>query len=280
MTAFAETLTAPARRPLLAPLFRDEPTFTALALFITALIAPTLAAASVDPRTLAGVNVWMKPLKFEIALVVYLMTLAFFARWLPAGTTNRRWYRVYAMIVAIAIVAELIWIIGAAAAGTLSHFNRETAAMDALYSVMGVGAVTLTSPSLLYGVLIARNPSTGLPPPMKTSISLGLVLTFFLTLVVAGVMASGASHLVGGNLSDAEAAPLFGWARDGGDLRVAHFFATHAMHFVPLLGLASVALFGREDARPVWIFTVLFAGFVGWTFLQALSGLPFATAIE
>lgn len=279
MSAFAETLPARARRPFLAPLFRDEPTFTALALFIIALIGPTLAAASVDPRTLAGVNVWMKPLKFEIALTVYLMTLALFARWLPAGTTDRRWYRAYAMIVGIAIIVELMWIIGAASAGTLSHFNRETAAMDALYAVMGVGAVTLTSPSLLYGVLIARNPSTGLSPAMKTSISLGLILTFVLTLLVAGQMASGDSHLVGGNLSDAEAAPLFGWARDGGDLRVAHFFATHAMQFIPLLGLASVALFGRDDTRPVWLFAMLFVVFVGWTFLQALSGQPFAPTI-
>jgi hypothetical protein len=279
VTAFADTLPASSRNEVLAPLFRDEPVFTALGLFIAALVAPTLFAAVVEQRQLAGVNVWAKPLKFEFSLVAYLITLAFFARFLPAGTTRRRWYRIYSAIVAGAIVAELIWLIGAAGAGVASHFNRATPLMDAAYAVMGVGAVTLTTPTLVYGVMIARNQRSGLSPALKGAVSLGLVLTFVLTLLVAGTMASGTTHLVGGNLSDAEAAPLMGWARDGGDLRVPHFFATHAMHFIPAFGLLSVVMFGRTDRRPVWAFAALFAAFVGWTFLQALSGRPFLPMI-
>ena len=66
-----------------------------------------------------------------------------------------------------------------------------------------------------------------------------------------------------------------GWARDGGDLRVAHFFATHAMHFIPAFGLVSVAVFRPANRLPVWLFAAAFVGFVIFLFVQALRGEPF-----
>src|SRR5262249_17865462 len=86
-----------------------------------------------------------------------------------------------------------------------------------------------------------RHPHTAPPeqppdPAFRLSVGLGLVLTFFLTVAVAGYMVNNGGHFVGSQSTVAPGAPLMGWARDRGDLRVAHFFATHAMHFVPAFG--------------------------------------------
>ncbi len=272
-TAPAVALASPAA--LLRELFRREPLFAATALLLVLAIVPIFAAGLVDPRLFNGVPIWEKPLKFAIALAVYMATLAWFAGWLPKGTTTKRWYRWYSAIVVICIAGEMAWIGGAAANGTGSHFNVATPAMSVIYGLMGAFAVTLTSASLVYGILIHRNGANGLSPAFRLSVSSGLVLTFVLTVLVAGFMSSNGGHWVGGNPSDAEAAALMGWARDGGDLRVAHFFATHAMHFIPAFGLVSALLFSATDRRPVMAFAALFTAFSLYTFFEALAGRPF-----
>ncbi len=261
-----------------APRWRDpfeaERLFAALGLLIALSMAVTLTAMAIDQRLFLGENVWVKPVKFQIALVIYLMTLAVFARWLPAGMTAQRGYRIYAGIVAFAIVAELAWIIGAAMYGVASHYNRSSALMDGLYAVMGMAAVVLTTPTLVYGIAIWRNRATGLAPGLHLGIALGLVLTFALTLPVAFTLAGQSGHLVGVPVSGARV-PLMGWSREVGDLRVAHFFATHAMHVLPVAGVLAVGLLPARLARPaVWIAAALFTAFVAATLAGALAGLP------
>lgn len=251
-----------------------EPRFFALGVLLAMSMAPTLFALWVDDRTLLGIAIWLKPLKFQFALFVYLLTLAFFARYIPSEVKARRWYRAFVAVVMAAILLEMAWIVGAAALGTGSHFN--VAGIGAvLYPMMGVLATLLTSATMVYAILIARNRDTGLPPVLKEGIVLGLALVLPLTLVTAGTMSQMGGHLVGGSGSDAGGLVLMGWSRDGGDLRVAHFLATHAMHFVPLFGLLSLALFGAENRLPVRLFALAFVVFVALTFAQALSGEPF-----
>src|SRR5262245_5839731 len=71
-----------------AEVFAREPLYAGAAFCLAALIAPTLVAMTLYGRALAGVNVWLKPLRFEVALTVYLATLAWFAGWLPQGVTH------------------------------------------------------------------------------------------------------------------------------------------------------------------------------------------------
>jgi hypothetical protein len=261
----------------LAEFFGREPFYAGAALCLAALIAPTLFAMALDGRTLLGINVWLKPLRFEIALTVYLATLAWFAGWLPQGVTATRWYHIYSVCVVTAIAAEMIWIGGAAAFGVASHFNETSPIMAWTYRLMGGLAVLLTSCALVYGFLILRDRNSDLNPGFKLSVGFGLVLTFVLTLAVAGYMASSGGHFVGGPAYDnVQGAPLMGWARDRGDLRVAHFFATHAMHFIPAFGfIASLLLSASAARRAVIAFSAVFIAFVGYTFGEALMGRPF-----
>lgn len=265
----------PGRVDLLRRVYEREPRMAALGTFLLFLAVPTLVAHALDGRAIAGVSVWMKPLKFEVSLSLYAFTLALAAHALPERMLRSRRYDLYMQLVVAAVLAEMAWLIYAAAIGQPSHFNRSDPLLSGIYALMGVVAVFLTSATLVYGVAIGRNSDSTLPPAAKAGLAQGIVLTFFLTVAVAGFMAGGEGHLVGGNVSDSEALPLLGWARDGGDLRVAHFFAAHAVQVIPLFGFMAAALFGSVRTYPVAIFSTFYAGLVIYSLVEALDGRPF-----
>ena len=189
---------------------RLEPMLAGLGVVLLAMVPPTVAAALFDGRQFLGIDIWLKPLKFEIALAIYVFTLAFYARWLPSGTLGKRWYRIYAGAVAFAILFEIAAIAGSAAEGTGSHFNEATPLHAAIYALMGVFATLLTTMALVYGVLIARSDRAPRDPALKAGLVLGLLLTFALTMGIAGFMGAYGSHFVGGSGTDAGGVPGIG----------------------------------------------------------------------
>jgi hypothetical protein len=252
-------------------LFGAEPVYTGLALAMFLLLIPTGFAALVDERLVNGVNAWVKPLKFQVSIGVYLLTLAYFARFAAPGALSTRRYRAFALAVCGAAVAEIVWIMSAATFGVASHFNPSFAS-ELIYPLMGALAVLLTSASAVQAWQIWRNPATGLSPATRDGVVLGLALVFPLTLVTAGTLSSMDGHLVG--QAGGATVPLMGWAREAGDLRVAHFFATHAMHFVPVFAIVSALLLGPQRRAPVWLFALAFAAFTLLVLAQALAGRP------
>ena len=260
-----------------AELFRRDPLYAGAAASLLVLAIPTALAATIDPRTLHGESVWIKPLKFEIALTIYLATLAWFAGWLPDGVAGARWWRRLSAVVVLGVVAEMIWIGGAAAFGVASHFNTTSRAMALIYPMMGLVAVTLMSSSLVLGAILLRHGQSRIEPTLRLGAGTGLVLTFLLTVAVASYMARQPGHAVGGTSA---AAGLLGWSRDGGDLRVAHFFATHAMHALPAAGFVAGRLLPARPARLATAATAaLYVALVAWTLGEAIAGRPFPLAI-
>lgn len=229
---------------------------------LTALAAlPLMVAHGLDPRQFQGDGIWLKPLKFHLALALYTGTLALFAMFLPPETfTTRRW-RAYIGVVILCILAELLWIGAAAALGTASHFNQSGLWVP-LYNLMGLAAVILTSLSLTLGLVFWRHRADTL----MLAIALGLILTFLLTVPIAGTLASLPGHLVGTPVTGARV-PLMGWSTEVGDLRLPHFLATHALHVVPLAGLTG-------NRTTVWAAAAAFTALTLWTFARALQGLP------
>lgn len=264
------------RDGLLNRMQHDAPVLTALGLLLTLSLVPTLAAMQIDDRLFQAESIWLKPVKFQVALAIYALTLAVYARWLPRASRDARWFRRYVAVVSVAILAEILWVCGAAALGTASHFNLTSPLWSGLYAVMGAFAVILTSASLVFGILIWRNRETGLPGPVRLSLALGLILTFVLTVLVAGTMSSGSGHLVGTAAAGDTGLPIFGWSRSAGDLRVAHFLATHALHALPLAGLGVLLVLPDARARlAVWAAALAFSALTLATFAQALAGRPF-----
>jgi hypothetical protein len=254
-------------------MWHDAPTFTCLALFIALTAIPLLAAALIDPRMFLNAPVWQKPLQFHLALSVYIITLAFFARYVPGGLNSRRW-RIYAAVVSFCILAELVWVGGAASYASASHFNVDDIVMGTIYGFMGVFAVILTSASGVMGIAIWRNKATGLPPALHLSVALGLILTFVLTVIAAGTMSSMPGHHIGLPITHA-ALPILGWSREVGDLRVAHFFATHALHVIPIAGLLTIRMPPATGRLIIIATSAAFIALTAFAMWQAFQGQPF-----
>lgn len=254
---------------------RRQPKLAAVGLVFLLAALPLTLAGFIDPRTVHGVSVWVKPVKFLVSIALYLWTLAWFFGYL-APATQRTWAGRYVIhATPILTFLELAWIIGMSVAGQPSHFNRASPLATVLYGLAGLGAVGLTLSMLVQGVMLARDKSVSLAPAFRLSLVAGSLIGFAGTLVFAGFMASGPGHWVGGTPSDASGLSLMGWSRTGGDLRVAHFWATHAQQVIPFAGALLVrSRFGWRSTG-VWLVALAYAGFSVFTFVQARAGQPF-----
>lgn len=257
--------------------------------FVLLLLLPVLYLAFVmDMRTTLDANVWLKPIKFSIALIVYVFSLSWYANYLPGTWREHRWFNYFTNIVVMAIALEMLWLIYAASIGEKAHFNTTHAILAPVYFLMGLMATILTAQAIVVGIGILRNKDALLKTLTRYSLAYGLITTFILTLVTAGYM-SGApaqSHAIlpeGKSVySETDALFFIGWLREVGDLRVSHFFATHAMHLVPLVGWFIAKIFhnrvGSNDilAKRIALLLCAFYGlFVLSLFFQALLGKSF-----
>lgn len=208
-------------------------------------LVPALVLQPIDPRLLNEISVWVKPAKFALSLALHYATLAWAIGLLAPAWRQGDYMRRSFLLSLCAGFFEIAYISLQAARGRASHFNEATTAEMVLYSVMGVGAVILVVQSFDLGRHILKSPRRELDAGVRLGAGLGLTLGSVATLVTAGIMGSGAvpaalgypeGHWVGGTLSDAGGLPLLGWSTSGGDLRVPHFFSTHIMQVLPLLG--------------------------------------------
>jgi hypothetical protein len=226
-----------------------------------------------------GINVWTKPLKFELSLSIHFLTLALMVSLLSDMARGSRLVRWAISAAAASGIAEIAYIALQSARGRASHFNVETPMEAALYPIMGVGALILTIAPIIVGVQIWRNGRTDIGPGLKRGAVLGLVLGGIATLFTAGFLSSSliveTGRWVDGVRNDSHGIPLMGWSGVGGDLRVPHFFALHVTQALPVLGMAADRwAMGREQAvvlAGVGVWIALVAG----TFVQALNGVAF-----
>jgi hypothetical protein len=253
-----------------------EPVATRLGLAMLALAPVLLLAMAIDPRSLQGASPWVKPLKFALAFAAYLLTLGWYAASVRPAWRARRRFRWPVAAGAAAIAMEQAIVTLQSVRGTGSHFNVATGFDAALYGAMGVGALVLTAMALPVAAGLARHAVPGrLAPGLRHAMVAGLALGCALTLVTAGTMSALGGHGVGAaDGTPGAALPLLGWLRAAGDLRTPHFFATHAMHAVPLMVLALLP-WRRLGPRGAWALGAAWTLFVLAVFVQALAGRPF-----
>jgi hypothetical protein len=242
--------------------------------FIAALAVPTLMAYGLDDRLLHGVSVWSKPIKFEAALVLHFATLLLLAPLLSTEIKRSGWLRGSLLAAASAGVLETAYIVLQAARGRVSHFNFETTLEQVAYSLMGIGATIIVAGSALFGWLILRSRPAVADgrDGLRTGAALGLLLGSLGTLVIGGYLGSQTSHWIGGDPTDATGLRLTGWSTTGGDLRPAHFLATHMMQVMPVVGLIADRL--RAPAVAVWVVAAIYVVMITVVAAQALMGVP------
>ncbi len=244
-----------------------------------ALFLPSVIVAGIDDRLLNAISVWSKPIKFQLSLIVTLATLLWLLPLLSVQQLSSRLVRWAGIAVSGASTLEIFYITLQAARGRASHFNAQTPPEAMLYSLMGVGAVVLVIGCFVFGLALWRAPRQTGQDGLRLGGAVGLMLGAVATLITAGILGSGAlsdqSHWIGGIRSDANGLPLVGWSSTGGDLRVPHFFATHLMQALPILGLLADRL---RLQRPLLIISLGAIGgvvVVVATFVQALAGHSF-----
>ena len=128
----------------------------------------TLPALLLDGRMLQGENVWVKPIKFQIALAIYLVTLAVFASLLPKDAATTRRLRWIGLALTLGTLAELLWVGGSAMFATASHYNPHPV-MSAIYLSMGGVATVLILGSLMMGLSFWSARDSHLPEAGKAT---------------------------------------------------------------------------------------------------------------
>jgi hypothetical protein len=274
----AHSLNSPASRGLPSPhaavalAYQGQPLLAGAGILLLLATIPTLAALGLDGRTLNGINVWIKPLKFEVSLALHLLSVAWLMLFLPER--QGRLVRGLAYAMAGAAFFEIAYIALQASRGEASHFNVGTPITGLLYTLMGIGAVTLVATSGWLGALILRHGQTS--RPIVFAAGLGLVLGSALGGLLGAYMSSQPGHWVGGEATDRGGLPVFGWSRTGGDLRVAHFVGLHLIQAVPLAAWIGAAILPDRLQKPAIVAVAAVGSLVALTvFIQALSGLPF-----
>jgi hypothetical protein len=261
---------------VVAAALRRETALVVATLAILALALPTIVALLVETRTLAGLNVWIKPLKFDASVALLLATYAIGFGLAREDDRRRRWVRGAVGLVVVSAVLEIAYIILQAARGEASHFNVSSAWEVLAFQLMGLFAVILTAGAGVAAVLVWRAGAKGLGDGLWLGLVVGFALTFVLGIVTGFAIGGNGGHFVAATgampVDDLDGIPVFGWSRDVGDLRAAHFVGLHILQVLPFVGWAADRLAPRAS-RPVVVVTALaLTGLTVWALAVALSG--------
>jgi hypothetical protein len=255
--------------------YRSQPVLFIFAALHVAMMVPTLAALLADTRTFNGINVWIKPLKFQSSVAIFLATIALYWPLMDKADRENRLVHAAVWFVSLASLFEVAYITYRGSLAEASHYNISTPATALMYSLMGIAILATTAVSGWFGWLILRARDAVAKPDVRFAIGVGLIAGLILGSFPAIYMSSALSHWVGGVQNDANGSILFGWSRTGGDLRVAHFIGLHAMQGIPLIGFLATRFTPARTRSVVIAATVLWTLATMATFAQALMGRPF-----
>jgi hypothetical protein len=254
-------------RTILADARRGHPGLFWLTLGMAALALVTAGLAVLDQRTLLGAPLWSKPLKFSISIALYSLALAWMLGQLRVRTMRRTGW-----VIVAGLVLEMVIIVGQAARGQMSHFNRDGGLGSVLFPIMGATITVVWFATLAIALRFLREP--GRDRAMTLAIRLGLLVSL-VGMAVGFALSINGGHAVG--VPDGGPGLFFvGWSTTGGDLRIAHFVGLHALQVLPLLValLAERSVADDLRTRIVWSVGVGYLGVVLLLTWQALRAQP------
>lgn len=261
------------RTRFFADLYRRNPLLTFVGwLHVLAFVA-TFGAFLTDDRLVMGISAWIKPMKFMLSITIFLWTIAWFTRYIR----RPRWaMKTISVVISVSILIESACILLQAARGTRSHFNFTTDFDAAIFQAMGV-MIGINLLMVLMILFLFGRSGIRLPPVYLWGIRAGIVL-FLVGGAIGGLMIGRGAHAVG--VPDGgPGLPFFNWSTVGGDLRIAHGLALHALQILPLTGFA-LSRWARLRRAPVRLVLLggvvaLYGALVYAALRQALAGEPF-----
>ncbi|TGL39215.1 hypothetical protein [Leptospira perdikensis] len=261
--------------------YRKQPLFwngIAMAV-LTVAILPLLI---LDTRTLLGVNVWIKPLKFSLSVGLYSFTTVWV---IYAFLKDWKYKNQIQTVLTITSLIEIILITLQAARGEASHFNITTTWNQIVFSIMGTSISIFWIFHLWIGYKIFQKKS--IPLSVKESLVWGLTIAGFAMIIgfmmtsprpeqleamKAGILETSGSHQFGSG-DPGKGLLFFGWSTKLGDMRVPHFFGMHVMQiFVFLAAYLSKKLDSLQSQIFVRFTGILFLLMNVTMVIQTLNG--------
>jgi hypothetical protein len=283
MTTMTRTIDAPPASVLARFGWHRPLLWLSLGMIALAMIA--LVGLVIDQRSLTGMPLWTKPLKFSLSVLIYSVTLSWLLGQLPRGRRLGWWA---GTIAAVFLAVELIVIYAAAFADTTSHFNVSTPFSTAVWGTMAVSIVIVWAATILVAALLFRaelgDPARSFAIRSGLIIAvIGMGLAFLMTSPTAAQLSNfqgiAGAHTVG--LSDGgPGLPILGWSTVAGDLRIPHFVGMHGMQVIPIVALLlelgsrriSVLRNSRTRRGILVVTAALCLGVIAVLTVQALSG--------
>ncbi|NAS13290.1 hypothetical protein [Poritiphilus flavus] len=261
-------------KSVLTTVRRESPILYTIVLINLALTIGCIFGILFDDRTLVGINIWIKPLKFAISTGIYTLSVGYLVTLYPYSRLKKN---ILNNIVSWSLLLEMVIIVSQAYRGVQSHYNMNTPYDGILFGAMGI----LISINVLIMVLFAIDTirlKMRVPRSVQTAILLGWLVVLFGSWV-GGQMIGQMAHNVG-VVDGGDGLPLLNWSTVAGDLRVAHFFGLHGLQIIPLFAFGLFKKWSapnKNHSLVVIIFGLVYAGWIGYTFYQAKQAMPFLT---
>lgn len=255
---------------LLTKVKKESPILFWVAMVIAILGIGCLIGLFIDERTLMGVSVWLKPLKFSISISIYLLTVGYLISKYPY---SKRKKNLINHITMWSLLLEFLIILYQGSRGVQSHYNIATNFDAILFMLMGVfvGINVLTMVLFIIDTVRLKLKTT---KSVQWAILMGWLVVFFGSWV-GGQMIAQMGHNIG--VSDGgEGLPLVNWSTIGGDLRIAHFFGLHGIQVIPFFAIwlsKKWRFSNRKQIIVVTLFALTYASWIGLTFYQAKQGM-------
>ena len=217
-----------------------------------------------------GINSMIKPMKFALSIGVYSWTMALILHFV----NDVRQVKIYAWTAVICLGFEQFAITLQAVRGVQSHYNKTDVFGIVLYALMGVFIGTITLWTGFMTSIFIKQKTYNMPLAVSLGIKIGLIYCVIFSLF-GGYVSGLDGHTVGAK-DGGEGLWFLNWSPQFGDLRVAHFFGIHSLQILPLFAiLIEKEVKTNVSIKAVWLFSLVYLAFVGFTLLQGLSGVPF-----
>lgn len=257
---------------ILLELRRRDRLLTTTGWLMAAGFVAAFSVSLVDTRTIFGINPWIKPMKFFSSVAIFLWTMAWFMP--EADSRHARRLRIIRATIVVTMVGELLLISLQSARGTTSHFNHATVFDAMVFQAMGMMIVLNTIAVAAF--LVSLRPDV---PAARAGYLRGLrlgLLIFVVGSLEGFMMVANQAHTVP-RPDGGPGLPFVNWSTTGGDLRIAHFLALHALQLLPLAGYILDRAWpapASARTRTVYVLAVVWAAAVATALWQAVAGRP------
>ncbi|HZU31905.1 MAG TPA: hypothetical protein VFB79_12370 [Candidatus Angelobacter sp.] len=242
--------------------------FAAFAFFASGTMA-TMNSLAVSP--------WIKPIKFSISFSTYATTISLFLLALHIPEWQLRLVR---RMIAATVAMEILSL--GAQAWRIAYPPAMPTFIDSVLAQITNNMVMANTAIVVWMFALfclGRVRTDMVDWPMVAGIRNSLII-FLAGNAIGGYMLARGSHTVGAS-DGGPGLPFLNWSTIGGDLRIAHFIALHAIQIVPLfayiLAQMEPVLPVKQRKKLAATLAILVALGVSATFIQAALGHPLLT---